>query len=94
MDNGEAQTHAAEHLLFTLRGDPEQGEGMRLYCTHEECRAHAAEELLRMVDALPHRAAALRQAVAGVWLGGLSVRCRRVPRPGPVAAPLPPLAGC
>jgi hypothetical protein len=66
---------------------------VRIYCTHEECRAHAAEELLHAAGALPHRAAELRAAAARAWRGACSVRCRQVPRPGPVAAPLPPRAG-
>jgi hypothetical protein len=54
-----------------------------MYCQHEDCRAHAVEELFYMARRLmrPDLAELAVKALHG------EVRCRRVPRRGPVPIP-------
>lgn len=63
---------------------------MKLYCTHDDCRAHAIQELLHAARALPYRraelAAAARRALE------LFVPCRRTPRISRTGSPTPPFA--
>lgn len=63
---------------------------MTTYCTHADCRAHTAEELLYLAERL-HRPEQRRQALAAharvMSSAAIEVRCRRVPRRGPVATP-------
>jgi len=58
------------------------------YCTHADCRAHAADELRFIAQSL-HRPELIVTA-AIVAKTAAPVRCRHVPRKGPpVHAPLP-----
>ena len=54
------------------------------YCEHHDCRCHAAEELAFMSDML-HRPDLLAKAVE---VFSRTVRCRHVPRKGPIPVPL------
>lgn len=57
---------------------------MTIYCsTHHDCRCHAAEELAFMAERL-HRVDLLAKAVE---IHSKVVRCRHVPRKGPIPAP-------
>jgi hypothetical protein len=61
---------------------------MKLYCTHESCRAHAVEELFHAMRALPYRREEFETKAQQIWV--CSVPCRHVPRRGPVAVPFAP----
>jgi hypothetical protein len=60
---------------------------VKLYCRHADCRAHAAEELMfiaariRRPELIPTARMLIRKAPR--------VRCRHVPRRGPINVPLP-----
>jgi len=56
---------------------------MTVYCEHYDCRCDAAEELAFMSDAL-HRPDLLAKAVEVFFR---VVRCRHVPRKGPIPMP-------
>lgn len=59
-----------------------------LHCTHADCRAHTAEELLFFAQTSdPVRRALLQRLAAAAQ--HKEVRCRRVPRKGAVLAPFP-----
>lgn len=55
------------------------------YCNHASCQAHAAEELLHAGRTLyrPELFEHAREAMHA------TVRCRMVPRKGPIRAPFP-----
>lgn len=64
---------------------------MKLFCTHQDCRAHTSEEVAYMAERLPdpERRAQLAQLARDVLT--MEVRCRHVTRAGGFPAPLPPV---
>lgn len=64
---------------------------MTLYCRHDDCKCHALEELMFLGLRIGMKRQACAAAVRMMRASGrrLMVRCRHVPRPGPVPAPFP-----
>ena len=58
---------------------------MPIYCEHHDCRCDTAAELAWMAESL-NRSDLLAKAM---MVHAQRVRCRHVPRRGPVLAPLP-----
>ncbi len=58
---------------------------MDKYCKHRDCQEHTAAELYYMAETL-RRPKLFHQAMETFYS---EVRCRKVPRKGPVNAPLP-----
>lgn len=58
------------------------------YCLHADCKVDTFDEMMLMACVLDRRNLVL--FAAQCLMDGVQVRCRRVPRKGPIHAPLPP----